>query len=173
MVKDIHMAGLQLCLWWQTFLLRNLIPVTRIAFLSRFCVTRDPSPRIGVVVWNIFQKITVRLLLSRLITPAPANTGEPLEQSGELLEKVSKFYQNCEKLPYLNRYGPGWTEVGGCWGPWWPRGGSRDDPGGSQLISRDDPTVTEGGASRVFRAANITFVKFLVHVKVCTSAPPL
>ena len=66
-----------------------------------------------MVAWNIFQKIKVWLLLSRLITPAPANTGEPLEQSGELLEKCFnsvKIVKNYH-IPEQVQYGPGWTVV--------------------------------------------------------------
>ena len=48
------------------------------------------------------------------------------------------------------------TQVGHSSAAVMTEGGSCDDPGGSQLISRDDPTVTEGGAPWVFRAVHIS-----------------
>ena len=52
------------------------------------------------------------------------------------------------------------TQVGHSSAAVMTEGGSCDDPGGSQLISRDDPTVTEGGAPWVFRAVHIILKDF-------------
>ena len=47
------------------------------------------------------------------------------------------------------------TQVGHSSATVMTEGGSRDDPGGSRPIRRDDPTVTEGGGARDFRAAHM------------------